>query len=228
MSTAAPNAATIAVPAMSCRRDPNVSDRLLGSGGWKASSSPIGARGGAAQSSAGGPSLSSAKLSLLGRTSVRSTVAMLPPIFHPRFPLCRIEGGPAPKSKPSSICRKDGDRKTAERHSNGLLLASFLNFGEWPRQRADSNIRSPCGICSWKCRITPRLSRDRDRQHVAVCCHKLDDVSGSCRSSVTLITREACLNAKTRRSRRSVMPYPSPRGRAGRRRTALTRLGGGE
>ena len=153
MSTAAPNAATIAVPAMSCRRDPNVSGRLLGSGGWKASSSPIGARGGAAQSSAGGPSLSSAKLSLLGRTSVRSTVAMLPPIFHPRFPLCRTEGGPAPKSKPSSICRKDGDRKTAERHSNGLLLASFLNFGEWPRQRADSNIRTPCGICSWKCRI---------------------------------------------------------------------------
>src|SRR5262245_54808351 len=33
---------------------------------------------------------------------------------------------------------------------------------------------------------------------------------------------------KTRRSRRSVMPYPSPRGQVGRRRTALTRLGGGQ
>ena len=54
--------------------------------------------------------------------------------FHPRFPLCRNRRRARTTSKPSSICRKDGDRKTAERHSNGLLLASFLNFGEWPRQ----------------------------------------------------------------------------------------------
>ena len=37
VSPATPNAAMIAVPAISFRRDPNVSDRLLGSGGWKVS-----------------------------------------------------------------------------------------------------------------------------------------------------------------------------------------------
>ena len=107
VSPATPNAAMIAVPAISFRRAPNVSYRLvsyrlLGSSGWKESSPPIagrkvssrrrscpaavvpfGARGGA-QTSSGGFSLPSAKLFPLGRTSVISTVAMLPPIPHQR------------------------------------------------------------------------------------------------------------------------------------------------
>jgi hypothetical protein len=122
VSTATPNAAMIAVPAISFRRDRNGSYELLGAGGWKRSSPPItgrkvssrrrrfsaavvpfGARGGA-QGSAGGFSLPSAKLFPLGRTlgraSVISMVAMLPPCSsHQRFsPLphrSRIEGGPA-------------------------------------------------------------------------------------------------------------------------------------
>jgi hypothetical protein len=41
VSPATPNAAMIAAPATSFRRDPNVSYRLLGSRGWKESSPPI-------------------------------------------------------------------------------------------------------------------------------------------------------------------------------------------
>jgi hypothetical protein len=108
VSPATPNAAMIAVPAISFRRAPNVSYRLFGSRGWKGSGSkessppitgrnvssrsrscpaavvPFGARGGA-QISSGGFSLPSAKLFPLGRTSVISTVAMLPPIPQQRF-----------------------------------------------------------------------------------------------------------------------------------------------
>ena len=92
VNTATPNAAMIAVPAISFRRDRNVSYGLLGARGWKGSSPsisgrkvssrrrtvssrrrtfsaavvPFGARGGA-QSSASGFSLPSAKLFPLGR-----------------------------------------------------------------------------------------------------------------------------------------------------------------
>jgi hypothetical protein len=101
VSPATPNAAMIAVPAISFRRAPNVSYRSLGSSGWKESSPPItgrkvssrrrtcpaavvpfGARGGA-QTSSGGFSLPSAKLFPLGRTSVISTVAMASPNSSP-------------------------------------------------------------------------------------------------------------------------------------------------
>ena len=91
-----------------------------------------------------------------------------------------------------------------------------------------------------KCRITPsRFSGSRSTARRRL-CHELDDVGPVVLRTVdshpkplrtrrlSSITREPCRNVKTRRSRRSVMPYPSPRGRAGRRRTALARLGGGE
>jgi hypothetical protein len=108
VSPATPNATMIAVPAISFWRAPNGSYRLFGSRGWKGSGSkessppttgrkvssrsrscpaavvPFGARGGA-QISSGGFSLPSAKLFPLGRTSVISTVAMLPPIPQQRF-----------------------------------------------------------------------------------------------------------------------------------------------
>ena len=101
VSPAKPNVAMIAVPAISFRRDPNVSDGLFGSEGWKGSSPPItgrmvstrrrtcpaavvsfGARRGARRST-GGSSVPSAKLfplgRMLGRTSVVSTVMLPPP-----------------------------------------------------------------------------------------------------------------------------------------------------
>jgi hypothetical protein len=130
---ARPNAAIIAVPAISFRRDPNVSYRLLGSGGWKGSSPPItgrkassrrrtcpiavvpfGAKG--AQSSADGFSLPSAKLFPLGRTSVASTVAMLPPIRHQRFsPLPQKEGPHYNVCSPHALA----ERMATERQPNG-------------------------------------------------------------------------------------------------------------
>ena len=162
VSPATPNAARIAVPAISFRRAPNVSDgfvsyRLFGSRGSKGASGskessppatgrkvssrrrsrpaafvPFGARGGA-QTSSGGFSLPSAKPFPPGRTSVISTVAMLPPIPHQRFSALPHRRTAALQHRPSRIGRKDGDRTTAERHSNGLLMTSFSSLGEYLR-----------------------------------------------------------------------------------------------
>jgi hypothetical protein len=137
VSAAKPNVAMIAVPAISGPRTPNVSEGLLGSKGWKGSSpltgrivstrrrSPasvvsFGARGGA-QSSTGG-SVRSAKLISLGRTSVMSTPAMLPPDFSPAISPCRIEEGPALHRLKHGL--KHGDRTTAERHE--CSIAAFF------------------------------------------------------------------------------------------------------
>ena len=136
VSPATPNAAMIAVPAISFWRAPNGSYRLVsyglfGSRGSKESSPPttgrkvssrrrsrlaaavpFGARGGA-QISSGGFSLPSAKLFPLGRTSVISTVVMLPPIPHQRVSPLPHRRTAALQHRPSRIGRKDGDRTTA-------------------------------------------------------------------------------------------------------------------
>jgi hypothetical protein len=144
VSPATPNAAMIAVPAINFRRAPNVSDgfvsyRLSDSRGSKGASGskessppatgrkvssrrrsrpaavvPFGARGGA-QTSSGGFSLPSAKLFPLGRTSVISTVAMLPPIPHQRVSACRIEGPPHYNIGPHALA----ERMATERQPNG-------------------------------------------------------------------------------------------------------------
>jgi hypothetical protein len=145
VSPATPNAAMIAVPAISFRRAPNVSYRSLGSSGWKDSSPPIagrnvssrkrpcpaavvpfGARGGA-QTSPGGFSLPSAKLFALGRTSVISTVAIASPDSAPAVFPCAVRRTARITTYVALILwpkgwRPNDSRRALERFIDGQLL----------------------------------------------------------------------------------------------------------
>ena len=161
VSPATPNAAMIAVPAISFRRDPNVSDgfvsyRLLGSRGSKEPqvqrilAPSYGAKSFFAQKITPGSRRSiwgqRGRPNLVWRVqpALSKAVSAGPyvgnihgchasPIPHQRVSALPHRRTAALQHRPSRIGRKDGDRTTAERHSNGLLMTSFSSLGEYLR-----------------------------------------------------------------------------------------------
>jgi hypothetical protein len=152
VSPATPNAAMIAVPAIRFRRDPNVLDRLLGSGGWKESSSPItgqiassrrttnsaavvpfGARGGG-QRSSGGFSLPSAKAFSVG-PYIGNIYACHGFLQFLTSGFCRIEGGPH-----YNVCSPQAlaERMAPERPPNGTRTVYWWLVS---RARVDERVR---------------------------------------------------------------------------------------